>query len=387
MFNGFEIDMLSLGDADCLVVTEWNSQYGPCRVLIDGGCSSDAGVIKDFLLGRGYNHFYAVLCTHAHDDHASGLIELVKDPAFTFTNAWMHDINSHISAYSLRSASAGNSSQAEGVRQVIETTKELAGAFSSRGLVPREPFAGEYISTSWPHLVVLGPSRPFYKNVLADFTKVDVPNSFLSSGLWAAGAQAGLAGKPASLSSLEWLLSQPPAKYPSIFAPPTENLSMQVPLAGLLGNSSVKETPTTQPFNNTSVILGSIFGGNRLLFTADAGADALDDVAPEWKSLTWMQVPHHGSEGNLSQTNIERFHPKNAYISCCGDSSHPSRAIVSGLIKAGAQVFSTHQSGHLCFSLGNVPPRGGYSPAVPLKGTGNPEPVFNWLAGWAGTTR
>jgi hypothetical protein len=92
--------------------------------------------------------------------------------------------------------------------------------------------------------------------------------------------------------------------------------------------------------------------------------------------VKWMQIPHHGSDGNLSQTNIERFRPECAYVSTTGDSSHPSRAIVSALIKVGSQVFSTHQNGHLWFGMGvsnTLPP--GYGPAVPMKGTGNPIPV------------
>jgi beta-lactamase superfamily II metal-dependent hydrolase len=146
----------------------------------------------------------------------------------------------------------------------------------------------------------------------------------------------------------------------------------------MLDSSTVKEKPATQPFNNTSVILGCAFRRQQLMLTADAGAPAMDRVPPDWKSLAWMQISHHGSEGNTSQENIERFHPQIAFVSACGDSSHPSRAVVSGLIKAGAQVFSTHQNNHLRFFIGNVPYRPDYSPAVPLKGTGNPEPAFDW---------
>jgi len=368
MFNGFEIDMVSLGDADCLIVTEWNPQWGMGRILIDGGSRSDAKVVKSFLLERGYKYFYSVVCTHAHNDHAAGLIELVKDPAFTFSNGWMHDIRNHVDSASLRKASAGNSSQADGVRQIVETTKELDSAFRSRGVIPQEPFLGAAIS-GYPQLVVLGPSLAFYKSVLADFTKVEVP-SYLPPLLAAAVPAAG-STLPSSLPPfLRSALLQPAAKFP---------LSAPVPLAGLLGGSSVKDSPTTQPFNDTSVILGGIFQGHRVLLTADAGSKALDRVSPDWKSLSWMQVPHHGSVGNLSQTNIERFHPQNAYISACGDSSHPNRAIVSGLVKAGAKVFSTHQSGNLCFHIGSVPYRPNYSPAIPLKGTGNPQP-FDWLS-------
>lgn len=115
-YNGFEIDMLSLGDADCIVVTEWNPSFGPCRVLIDGGSGGDADRVKDFLLARGYTNFWAVICTHPHEDHAGGLIKVVQDFRFTFTNAWMHDIRNHVAANDLKRASSGSSSEAEGVK-------------------------------------------------------------------------------------------------------------------------------------------------------------------------------------------------------------------------------------------------------------------------------
>jgi beta-lactamase superfamily II metal-dependent hydrolase len=146
----------------------------------------------------------------------------------------------------------------------------------------------------------------------------------------------------------------------------------------------VKAKPKTQAFNNTSAILGIVFNGARLLFTGDAGCDALDVIPPEWKNLTWMQVPHHGSEGNLSQKNIERFCPQNAYISACGDGSHPDQAIVNGIMKVrkDAKVFSTHscKPGHLRFSMGEVSPLPqGYGPGVPLKATGGLERI-DWMA-------
>src|SRR5258708_6968305 len=119
----------------------------------------------------------------------------------------------------------------------------------------------------------------------------------------------------------------------------------------------------------------------RLLFTADAGAESLDLIPAGWKNLMWMQIPHHGSDGNLSQKNIERFCPKFANIAACGDLSHPSRAIVNGLIKVGAQVFSTHK-GHLWFHSGSVPYRPDYPSvyATPLKPTGGLQTPLLWPA-------
>ncbi len=393
MFDGIEVDMLDLGDADCILVTQWTPS-GPQRVLIDGGAGDDAQNVRDFLRSRNSIRLWAVVCTHLHGDHASGLIKVVQDKSITIHNAWMHDIRNHVSADALRRASAGNSSQAEGVRQVVETTKELAAAFASRKLTPQEPFAGAAIA-AYPSMTVLGPSLPFYWSVLKEFTKVELPAP-TPPALWTAmaalGGQRPRAPQSPGFARIAPLSSVP--RYPSLsmlLPPPPSRSSpnlppLLAPITGALGKSSVKETPTTQPFNNTSVILGVLFNGKRLLFTADAGSDALARVSAEWNHLLWMQVPHHGSDGNLSQRDIERFCPQFANISACGDTSHPSRAIVSGLVKVGAQVFSTHQSGNLWFYSGSVPYRADYSSAVPLKGTGEPKPV-DWTRLLSGINR
>ncbi len=120
------------------------------------------------------------------------------------------------------------------------------------------------------------------------------------------------------------------------------------------------------------------YNGNKFLFTADAGSEALDAVPSAWKNLLWMQIPHHGSDGNLSQANIERFCPRVAFVSAVGDSSHPDRAIVNGLIKVGTKVFSTHTQGHLWYWMGGVPYRPNYGEAIPLKGNADPLPFAEW---------
>ncbi|MGB2644650.1 MAG: hypothetical protein WBG02_13575 [Candidatus Acidiferrum sp.] len=173
MYDGFEIDMLSLGDADCIVLTQW-TQYGPHRVLIDGGKAADAPMVREFLRSRNITGFWAVVCTHLHNDHARGLIKLLKDKSITVSNGWMHNIRNHVSSEALKRASSGSSSEADGMRQVIENTDELGSAFASRGLAIQEPFADSSIA-GFPALSVLGPSRRFYKQSLQEFAKVTAP--------------------------------------------------------------------------------------------------------------------------------------------------------------------------------------------------------------------
>ena len=361
--DGIEIDMLSLGDADSIIVTKYENGK-PHRILIDGGKTSDAEVVLDFMLRRKATEYWATICTHTHNDHARGLIKIAQDKRISIQNAYMNDLRYYISADALRRASAAD----DGVKEVVETTKELTAVFSSRRIPIYRGLAGDYIA-DWPKTRVLGPSLDFYKSALEDFTKVDLPMPFSSLGSILGGGSSSLSG----LSGIR-------APYPNILIPPpsTTTLDLSSLLAGALSRSAVKEEPKTQPFNNTSMILGVEFAGQRLLFTADAGSEALDRIPEEWKNLEWMQVPHHGSDGNLSKGNIERFCPRFAFISACGDSSHPSRAIVNGLIKCGAAVCSTHENpGHLWFHMGNVPLRSDYGPAVRLKPTGDQNPI-NW---------
>ena len=309
-----------------------------------------------------------MVCTHPHNDHAAGLIKLVEDRSLTIRTAWMHDIRNHVKPDALRRASSGGSSRADAVKQVVENTEELARAFSLRRLNPFEPFAGARIA-DYPSTRVLGPSLDFYHKIIREFTDTE--------GLVRALGFASLAA-PARIATLSDLLAATPAPnpylpLPRVPFPPVQNPTGLSPLAGLLSGSSVQKNPTTQPFNNTSAILGILFAGEKFMFTSDAGSDSLDCVSADWAALSWMQVPHHGSDGNLSQANIERFCPKVAYISARGSTDHPSRAIVNGLVKAGALVCSTHSliPGHLWCRRGNVPARTGYGPVVQLKSTAN----------------
>jgi len=328
-------------------------------VLIDGGSGGSYDTVVDVLSSRDYDTFWAVVCSHCHDDHASGLIKLVNNRHFTFLHAWMHDIRRYVGVDALRRASAAD----DGVKQVVETTNELARAFSSRSVQVQEPFAGTTIA-GVPNLVVLGPTPAYYQSVIAEFTKVRsstlTPNL---NALIALAARTGVSGSPNGLGAI-------PVSPGFDISPPALG-SLASMLSGTLATSSVQDEPKTQPFNNTSTILGMQYNSLRYILTADAGSDALDQIPSGWDSLEWMQVPHHGSDGNLSQSNIERFCPRTAYVSAKGDTSHPSQAIVNGLIKVGARVYSTHKGdAHLWHYRGNVPDRTGYGPAEQLKATG-----------------
>jgi beta-lactamase superfamily II metal-dependent hydrolase len=358
MYDGIEVDMLSLGDADCIVITQFHLELGAQTVLIDGGKESDAPQVIDFLHRMRKTNLWGAVCSHLHKDHARGLIKVLRHPSISVQTGWMHDIRGHVMPDALRRASYGNSQEADGVREILDNTRELASAFASCGVKPTEPFAGQVVA-GCPYMTVLGPTEGYYEKAISEFIDEE-PDTML------AALYGGLGGQRNSFS--QSLSRRPPSPSP-----------FSSPFSGVLRDMAIEERPKTQPFNKTSTVLGVNYSGRRLLFTGDASCDALDRVPADWQRLAWMQVPHHGSDGNLSKTNVERFRPEFANISACGDSSHPSRAVLNALIKVGSKVFSTHRGGDLWFRIGRVPARTGYTDAVPLLGSVETTINLNFL--------
>ncbi|HWX55322.1 MAG TPA: MBL fold metallo-hydrolase [Verrucomicrobiae bacterium] len=365
MFDGFEVDVLSLGDADCILVSEWRG-YAVRRLLIDGGRKSDFPVVRAFLRQRNVTSLDDVLCSHLHNDHAAGLIELLKDHSIAVGSGWMHSIRSHCDAGQLRRTANGSSNDAEGVREVVENTDRLLSAFTARGITPTEPFTG-----SAP--AILGPSQAYYKNVIAEFIKAGTAAMAMPQpGFGQLGLLAALVGAGSNRQA-----GTIPFRLPSNMPNSSEYGALSrlmlgaPPITGPLARSAVQENPSTQPFNNTSVIIGLQFKGKKFLFTADAGCESLRQVALGWEDIYCLQVPHHGSEGNLSKDLIARFRPQIAFVSACGDQSHPSSAVKTALITVNAKVFSTHypSPAHKWFWLGDVPARSDYIPATAMRGS------------------
>jgi beta-lactamase superfamily II metal-dependent hydrolase len=364
MFDGLEIDVLSLGDADSILVSAWDGTT-VTRTLIDGGRQSDYAQVKAFLEGRQIAQLDHVLCSHLHNDHAAGLIKLVADKSIHIVYGWMHNIRNHVEAGRLRRAVAASSNGTDNVGQVLENTDTLHAAFINRGVTPIEPFAG--IAPT-----ILGPSKEYYAKVTAEFTKEGaIGLQKIAEPAWGRpGMLAALAGINRSpLGVSPFATSRPTVNSLSLLAgiaPPNRNVS------DILRRSSVKTNPTTQVYNNTSVILGLNFKGDKILLTADAGCEALRQVRLGWENLAGLQVPHHGSDDNLSKDLIERFRPQVAFASACGDESHPGSAVRNGLISVGSTFFSTHhpQPTNMWFWIGKVPARLGYGPLTPMKKNG-----------------
>jgi len=337
IYNGFEIDMLSLGNADCFLATHWLNGTAT-RVLIDGGDACYASTVLAFLKERGVSYLDHIVCSHPHDDHGAGLIEVVSSKNIRLGQAWMHLPWNHVDMSNLSTALNESTATAKKVVKIInesiETASSLYDAFVARGVEPTEPFKGQQIA----FLTVCSPTQEFYESLLCDFTDYEKLAQF----------ESDLASHDRSI-----LL---------------EEIFEESAVGGLGG-------APTEPENNSSTILGTISDGGKFLFTSDAGVEALTMAkeAYDLSNLRWMQIPHHGSRRNVTEELIEYFKPKTAYVSASGTKKHPRRAVVNAFKNVGATVYSTHwplpNGSNKWHHIGNVPDRSDYSATFPLYDT------------------
>lgn len=135
--------------------------------------------------------------------------------------------------------------------------------------------------------------------------------------------------------------------------------------------------------NNSSVVILFRVEGKDVLFTGDAGVEALKEAISKASTLgidlskvNRIQIPHHGSKHNVGPTILdfligpktsEEKHLKTAYISAPkdGDPKHPSRKVINALKRRGADVYSTKGSILHHFTQ-DAPAREGWVNAVPL---------------------
>lgn len=332
MFNGFEIDMLSLGDADSILVTQWRpDRLLPIRVLIDGGNTGSADSILAFLWSRGIRHIDHLVCSHLHDDHAAGLVSVVQQPWLTIGRAWVHQPRQHLDLIRLLRLSSHKTGMAVEIRRNLATVDRLTAELARRRIVSAEPFAGTWIGP----LLVLGPTRDYYGHLVSEFADLDAP--------------------------------------PPLDRVTQDSIDDLLEALGHRTSDVLTDRPETTPENNTSIVLLGLLAGRRVLFTSDAGTEALRrivaiDSGGLLANLDWMQLPHHGSWRNIDQALVGYFRPSTAFVSAAGNRKHPRRAVVSAFKAVGSRVLSTHYptSTHLWYYAGVVPVRFDYGPAVPL---------------------
>jgi len=307
-YNGLEIFMMNVGNADCFLVIQYQTGGNKDVYLIDGGKKSDAETIIGRIKGLGITHIDYVINTHPHDDHAGGLVDIIKDTTLTFGQVWMHASWTRIDVDAIRDLLGRNSAikVLDKFENSLATQIDVFNTCVNRKIPVYEPFAGDTIGS----FKILGPTPEFYASCLAEF------NNLTSVKQWN-----------------DYLTNQA-----------SQNLMIHTEAA----QADDKLEGTTSPENESSVIMTLEHNKQKFLFCGDAGCNAFRDIsnrnqAGEIQNIHWMQAPHHGSSKNVWPELIEWMNPDTVYISCKGSAKHPSRKLVNHLkAKCSSNVYATY---------------------------------------------
>lgn len=336
------IDMLSLGNADSIIVWLKDESNNHFVILIDGGNKSDgekviAHLDKYILPNVPQSAPDLVICTHHDKDHIGGLITVVEHYRNRIGKVWINNPAEHISsnAYQTLKESFRRQSAYKQYEVILESLTNLDDFISlvDRIGIPREnALYGQGLFDGV--IRVLGPSDDFYKTLLPGMENMD-----------------------------RYVSSEASYAYNSLFPNQNPNLLLE----SVSPCPIIDEENSTSATNNSSVILEINARNKRFLFTGDAGVQAFEDVETRVSlaGIHWLDVPHHGSRRNLSSTLINTMSPTWALISAKGgkENKHPRKALVYCLRKHGAKVYCTCKGGNKHHTFGDFPNREGYTTA------------------------
>lgn len=338
----YEVDLLPVenpdqdggksGDAIAMRFDRRDGQ-GTAVVVIDGGFR-DIGddLVEHIQEYYGTKTVDLMISTHPDQDHVNGLVAVVN--GLTVRRLLIHQPRLHTNRL--------------GDFTNLEALDELLKVARRRGVTITEPFTGQTYFGG--QVRILGPTRDYYRQLLGRQTT----------------SQAIRA--KASFSWPELFFGRQDALSRTRLSLPPETLTDDVETAAR---------------NSSSVVTLVTVDARRLLFTGDAGIEALEHAAVEYERavgkfddspLALFQGPHHGSRHNLGPTILNRilgtpeapFNPGcTAVISSAKAApKHPSPKVVNALARRGCKVLATE--GNKLVSSNGASPRPGWSPAQAL---------------------
>jgi len=344
--EGFEVDFLPVGDGeksgDAIAIRFWTAATSPVVVVIDGGYQAvGEQLVAHIRAHYDTNQVDLVLSTHSDGDHLNGLSVVVEEMQvgeLMMHLPWRHGLTIR----GLLAARRVTAAMRARFQASMTAACDLEALAHRRGIPITEPFTG--VDRFDGRLHIAGPSPEYYAALLADFRCQ-----------LAAGVPYGLAAKAAR--EVERFMAETP------------------------DHETLTDDGTTSAENNASAITQLTLADRRLLFTGDAGIEALtqaakylDDSGQADLELDFIQVPHHGSHHNVGPTVLNQllgvpapWMPKTvtAFISAAADDpDHPSRKVINAFYRRRCNVYST-EGQTICHNHA-APDRPGWGPAMAL---------------------
>lgn len=298
-------------------------------IVIDGGFTS----VGEDLVGHIEEYYETddvdlVISSHPDADHLNGLSTVIS--RLRVAELLIHQPRLHV-----RNVSDFSN---------LEAVDELIAVAKKRGTKIAEPFTG--LTRFNGQLQILGPTEGYYEKLILQHLQEE--------------------------KAYKGQLVKAARKVPRILQE-----------TGTMPPETLGDDGETSPRNNSSVITLLKHKSRRLLFTGDAGIDALTAAAEEYERsvgsfgempLRFFQAPHHGSRRNLGPTILDRILGKSkaphssgvsAFISSAKISEkHPSPKVVNALTRRGCSVVATN--GRSIRHSHKAPARDGWSTLSPF---------------------
>lgn len=332
---GYEVDFLGVGEesksGDAIAI-RFGNLYGDRSeqtvIIIDGGFK-DTG---EQLVAHIKNHFDTdtvdiVINTHPDQDHINGLETVFNE--LTVKELWVHQPWNHNQgiADQFEDGRVTDNSIGERLKDNLEKAWALVKLAESLEVTIKEPFTGQ--ASKDGVVKVLGPSVDYYEELIPQFEGMPAVKSM--------DAQS------------EGFITKAFAAIKRIFASWGEDL--------------IDDEGETSAKNNSSVVTQLIVDGRKLLFTGDAGIQALEHVATQMEQcvsgadLRFIQVPHHGSQRNIGPSVLNRIvgtpvaeggsRSITAIASTAksGEPKHPRKSVMNAFTHRGAKTLATRGKG------------------------------------------
>lgn len=324
--NKYQIRFFNVGTeskgGDAILIEVFDENDNSHIAIIDGGYSEDGQRIVDYLVER-YGEDKKVIVdvvfnTHPDLDHISGLKTILESDKLevanlVFNRPWR---DAGLKKEWFADGRITKDSLIDRIRDSFSMADDLENIAFRKGVKIYKAVPG---LTVWNKTIqVLGPSKELYKKMLLISDKT--PDSFLSK-YNKPYQHVDLSEEdynPVSGKVIEWI-----------------------------------DDEQTSEINQTSMIIALELGKLKVLFTGDAGKEAINSALDFWEKsgnkasdFTIVQLPHHGSRKNIDPEIISRMNARRYIISCppkgIGE-GHPSRRLINKILEldADAEIYKT----------------------------------------------
>lgn len=355
MSDFFEIDFLDVESAKSGDAIAMRYRVGDQQAVhvVDGGFQATGPSltkhINDYYGGA--SHVDRVVVSHPDGDHAGGLrtvLETMSVGELWMLRPWLY-ADELIDRFEGLTSVDHLRTRLRGLYPNLAALEDIA---MEKGIPIFNPFQGAKIG----EFTVLAPSKSRYLDLIVESDRTPESSEEAQRGSVASfGSAVGAAVATAVATATNFVRA--------------------------LWGEEVFAVQGTSAENEMSVIQFARICDNRILLTADAGRQAMDEAAqfaPQagllLPGIDRFQVPHHGSRRNVDSATLDTWlGPKTAsesegtgtfsaiISSAKADTHHPRKAVVRALIHRGAKVFTTEGTTH-CTSC-NPPARSGWSAA------------------------